>query len=192
MSRLDCRAPIELPALLAYWLGELDAASEGRAEQHLLGCAACSRRLEELAALADGVRALTREGAVHAVVSDVFVRRLVERGVRVREYRVPCNGSVNCTVAPEDEVVISRLEVPLGGIQRLDMVEIDPEGRGQARLEDVPFSVGSDGVAITQSVDRLRALPASTTRVRLLAVDERGERVIGEYTFNHTPHATRR
>jgi hypothetical protein len=188
MISTSFRAPIELPALLAYWLGELDAESEARTEGHLLGCAACSRRLEEVATLADGVRALTREGVVHAVVSDVFVRRLIERGVRVREYRVPRNGSVNCTVAPEDEVVISRLEAPLGGIQRLDMVEIGPEGRGQARLEDVPFSVTGDGVAITQSVDRLRAMPASTLRVRLLAVDERGERVIGEYTFNHTPH----
>jgi hypothetical protein len=192
MISTSCRAPIELPALLAYWLGELDAESEARTEEHLLGCAACSRRLEELATLADGVRALTREGVVHAVVSDVFVRRLIEHGVRVREYRVPRNGSVNCTVEPEDEVVISRLEAPLGGIQRLDMVEIGPEGRGQARLEDVPFSVTGDGVAIAQSVDRLRALPASTLRVRLLAVDERGERVIGEYMFNHTPRDTRR
>jgi hypothetical protein len=188
MISTSCRAPIELPALLAYWLGELDAASEARTEEHLLGCAACSRRLEELAALADGVRALTREGVVHAVVSDVFVRRLIERGVRVREYRVPCNGSVNCTVAPEDDVVIAWLEAPLGGITRLDVVAIDSEGHGQARLEDIPFSVDSDGVAITQPVDRLRALPASTARMRLLAVDERGERVIGEYTFHHTPH----
>lgn len=36
----------------------------------------------------------------------------------------------------------------------------------------------------------LRALPAATFRVRLLAVDERGERTLGDYTFNHTPCAS--
>jgi len=40
---------------------------------------------------------------------------LAERKVRLREYRVPRNGSVNCSVAPEDEMVIARLDVPLGG-----------------------------------------------------------------------------
>ncbi len=192
MSQSHCRSPIEWPALLAYWQGELDAASEARSEEHLLGCAACSRRLEAFAALADGVRTLTRAGAVHAVVSDAFVQRLRARGVRVREYRVPCNGSVNCTIAPQDEVMISRLEAPLSGIRRLDVMEIDSEGRRLARLEDVPFSTASVGVTLTQPVDWLRALPASSMRVRLLAVDAHGERVVGEYTFNHTPHGSRR
>jgi hypothetical protein len=33
----------------------------------------------------------------------------------------------------------------------------------------------------------LRKLPANTLRVQLLAVDEAGERPLGEYTFAHTP-----
>ncbi len=192
MSPSPCTAPIELGTLVAYWLGELDAESESRTEEHLLGCDACSKRLGELVALADGVRTLARAGGAHAVVTDAFVRRLIEQGVHVREYRVPRNGSVNCTVAPEDDVVIARLEAPLGDVKRLDMVEIDFEGRGLARAEDIPFRAESDGVVVTPRIDQLRALPASTTRMRLLAVDARGERVIGEYTFNHTPYGTTR
>jgi hypothetical protein len=30
-------------------------------------------------------------------------------------------------------------------------------------------------------------LPATTLRVRLLAVENNGERTLGEYRFNHTP-----
>ena len=192
MNLSPCTAPIELVTLVAYWLGELEAESESRTEEHLLGCGACSKRLGELAALGGGVRALARAGEVRAVVTDAFVRRLIERGARVREYRVPRNGSVNCTVAPEDDVVIARLEAPLGDVKRLDMVEIDIEGCGQVRAEDIPFHAKSDGVVVAPRIDQLRALPVSTTRMRLLAVDARGERVIGEYTFNHTPYGTAR
>jgi hypothetical protein len=123
------------------------------------------------------------------VVDDAFVRRLVEQGVRVREYRLPHNGSVDCTVTPDDDVVVARLEAPLGGVARLDMVEMDADGKGRTRLQDIPFRADSGGVVVVSRTDELRALPASTTRMRLLAVDATGERVIGEYIFRHTPHA---
>jgi len=184
-----CKSSLEQGVLLAYWLGELSETDEARTEEHLLGCAACSERLGELIALRNGVRTLARAGGVRAIVNDAFVRRLVEQGVRVREYRVPHNGSVNCTVTPEDDIVFTRLDAPLGGVARLDMVEMDSQGKRRARHEDVPFQTGSGGVVFIPRIDELRALPATTMRVRLLAVDEAGERVIGEYTFNHTPHA---
>jgi hypothetical protein len=171
--------------LSEYWLDELDAASEARVEEHLLGCDACSRELEELAALATGIRQLVRQGAVHTVVSNAFVRRLAAQGLRVREYNVPHNGSVNCTVAPEDDVVVAHLQAPLQGIERLDLVE----GEAQERLYDIPFNVEHDEVVVTPRVEELRKLPASTHRMRLVAVDASGERVIGEYTFNHTPYS---
>jgi len=34
---------------------------------------------------------------------------------------------------------------------------------------------------------RLKQAPAFVQRIRLLAVDESGERAIGDYTFVHTP-----
>ena len=171
--------------LSKYWLAELDAATEARVEEHLLGCGECSRELEELAALAAGMRQLVREGAVHTVVPNAFVRRLAEQGLRVREYNVPHNGSVNCTVAPEDDVVVARLQAPLQGIERLDLVE----GEARERLYDIPFNAEHGEVVVTPRVEELRKLPVSTHHMRLVAVDASGERVIGEYTFNHTPYS---
>jgi len=186
----SCPSPLEFDTLLTYWLGELDEAAEARAEEHLFGCASCGGRLDELVALARETRQLTHAGAVRAVVNDDFARRLVERGALVREYRVPHNGSVNCTVAPEDDIVIARLEAPLRGVARLDLVELDSAGKRLTRVEDIPFRAGNHGVVIIPRIGDMRALPATTMRMRLLAVDEAGERVIGEYTFNHTPHDT--
>ncbi len=190
MTTAACRSPLEWPMLIAYWLGELDPDTESRIEQHYLGCAECSRRVEELNALAEGVRAVARSSGVTAVVNEPFVRRLTERGLNVREYRVPRNGSVNCTIAPEDDFVVARLEAPLAGVTRLDLVNIGADGKTEMRLEDIPFVAESGGVVVSTSVITLRALPATTLRMRLLAVDSNGERALGDYTFHHTPQTT--
>lgn len=191
MTIPSCKSPLEWRTLLAYWLGELDSESEASTEEHYLGCAMCSRRLEQLIALVQGVRAVTRQSGVDVVIDDEFVRRLSADGLHVREYQVPRNGSVNCTVTPEDDFVVARLEAPLDEVQRIDMVHMVGDGASEMRQEDVPFSAESGCVVFSTRIESLRALPAVTLRVRLLAVDDSGERTLGEYTFNHTPHTSR-
>lgn len=186
MSTAACRAPLDWPSLIAYWLGELDPDTEARIEEHYLGCAECSARLDELSALAEGVRAVARASGVSAVVNEPFVRRLTEHGLHVREYRVPRNGSVNCTISPEDDFVVARLEAPLAGVTRLDLVNFYADA--EFRQADIPFVAESGSVVVSTSVSLLRTLPATTIRMRLVAFADDGERTIGEYTFHHTPH----
>lgn len=190
MTGSTCHTPIEFSALIEYWLGELDEATEGRIDEHLLGCGECSERLGQLVALAGGIRAAFRQGTVRAFVTEAFVQRLAELGVRMREYRVPRNGSVNCTVAPEDELLVARLEAPLAGVSRLDAISHLADAPAEV-FHDIPFDAASGEVVIAPKIARLRAMPSHQHRVRLVAVDARGERVIGDYTFNHTPFAPR-
>ena len=187
MSAAFCPSPLAWDTLLAYWLGELGAEAQAHTEEHYLGCAGCSRRLAQLAALAQGVRQLVRQGGVNMGIDEPFVQRLAEDGLQVREYRVPRNGSVNCTVAPEDDIVVARLGAPLDEVRRVDLVTVSDDGRESMRQQDIPFVARSGGVLFSPGIDQLRALPATTLRMRLLAVDEGGERTLGEYTFHHTP-----
>ena len=192
MSRPACALPLTTEALVAYWLGESDAAEEARIDEHLLACTRCSEELAELVAVGAAVRDVARSGAVHVVLTEPAVRRMLERGMRVREYRVPHNGAVSCTVTPDDDIVVSRLAAPLQGVKRLDL-EQHFEGHADTRLEDVPFDAATDSVVVASHMPALRALRASSNRMRLVAVDEAGqERVIGEYTFNHTPFGEQR
>jgi hypothetical protein len=55
----------------------------------------------------------------------------------------------------------------LQGIERLDLVE----GEARERLYDIPFNVEHGEVVVTPRVEDLRKLPASTHRMRLVAVD---------------------
>jgi hypothetical protein len=187
MSRAICAAPVPLPVLVDYWLGDLDAAREDEVERHLFGCGDCCATLERFVDLAGGVRALVRKGAIAAVVTPRFVQTLARTGLRLREYRVPPHGSVHCTVAPDDDVLVSRLQAPLAGVQRLDLVAREPEGTGPLRLRDIPYSAAAGEVVIVPRIDRIRALHESTSTLQLIAVDDGHERVIGEYRFVHTP-----
>jgi hypothetical protein len=187
MIRSGCASPIPRAALLEYWLGELDEAREAQLDEHLLGCGRCSEALQELVVLADAVRAAVRGGAVNAVLTDGFVKRLAAEGLRLREYRTPHNGSVYCTVAPDDDLLITRLDAPLAGVERLDLERLGEEGAVLERLRDVPFDAAAGEVVFASRMQRIRALPATTVRMRLLAVESAGERLVGEYTFHHSP-----
>ncbi len=188
MSRPSCTMPPPLSELLDYWLGEFDLASEARLEEHLFGCAECSARLERLVQLADAVKHEAREGHLHSVVTAPFIRRLREAGVRVREYRLAPGGSVNCTVTPEDDLVVAHLQAPLENVRRLDLVLDEGFGGARRRLENVAFDPMADTVVLAPSVTELRRLGVTTQRVELVAVDDAAERVIGTYTFNHSPY----
>jgi hypothetical protein len=190
VTRPSCASPIPLVTLLEYWLGELDEAREGRLEEHLLGCGHCSAALRSLVDLAGEVRAAVRAGAVHTILTDGFVQRLAAEGLRLREYRAPHNGSVYCTVAPDDDLLITRLEAPLAGVERLDVERLGGEGAVLERLRDVPFDAGAGEVIFTPRMESIRELPASTVRYRLLAIAPSGERLVGEYAFHHTPYRT--
>lgn len=188
MSTASCATPTPMAILEAYWLGELDGARESELEEHLFGCARCSSRVRELVQLADGIRSATREGRLHGVVSAPFIRDLQEAGVRVREYSVHPGASVLCTVSPEDDLVIAHLHAPLQNVRRLDVVVHDVTAGRSWRLEDVAFDSTTDQLVMLPNVAELRKLTFATQEVRLYAVEDTTERVIAEYTFNHSPH----
>ena len=185
MTTTSCRAPVGDDALVAYWLGELDERAEASLESHLLACGDCSERLAGIVALADGLRRSVDEGAVRMFVTSAFVKDAARRGMRIREYRVPCNGSVHCSVAPEDDLLVARLEAPLAGVERVDAITYIDEAQVEV-FRDIPFDAASGEVVSVPKLAHVRTLPSHVRRVRLLSVDNNGERVIGDYTFNHT------
>ena len=179
-----CPRPLPLGVLVDYWFDELPPDQESLIEQHLLACGSCSERLQQLAALSAGTRQVVTSGECGAVLTGTFVARLKAAGLRVREYPVSSGGSVACTIAPEDDLVVSRLRASLGGIERLDLVLQGPAPHG-ARLQDVPFNSQAGEVIFAPSAAYLRTLDTLTQRLQLIAVAESGERLVGEYTFNH-------
>jgi len=188
MNEPVCIRALPTSALLAYWMGE-HVAEEAATEEHLMGCAHCSARLETLVRLGRGIRRATRAGNFHGVLSAPFVEALRRDGLRVREYRVPRNGSVACTVTPDDDLVVSYLGAPLHDVQQLDLVFEDLVAGHAVRMTDVAFDPAADEVVLASNIAAVRAFDSGPRRARLIAVQDGVERELGSYTFEHTRHA---
>lgn len=182
----DCPRPLEPATLVDYWFGDAASAEEVLVEEHLIECDGCGGRLRALLALGQGVRRAAHAGMVHVVVTPAFLETAAREGLRAREYRVTPGGSVACTVTPEDDLLITRLMADLTGVARLDLVTIS-EGGPDQRLEDVPVPAGARELLVAQPMPAMRALGPTVVRMRLLAQERGGERLLGEYTFAHTP-----
>jgi hypothetical protein len=184
MTRVSCPAPVQ--DLLAYWLAELDTPQELAMDEHLFACATCSERLSALVELGAAIRCETLRGGFGFVASEALIHRMKEAGLTMREYDVRPGGSVSCTITPEDDFVVSNLHASLKGVDRLDVI-IDDGSGGTHRIADVAFDPEADHLAVVPSAAYLRTLGHVRQRMHLVAMDGDDERVIGDYTFDHSP-----
>ena len=184
---MSCANPIDSAILADYWLAALSTSAEAAVEEHLFECDECGARLREVIALAGAVRELAQQGSLTMIVSDSFVQHVREQGLRVREYAPPRGGGVECTVGAEDDFLIGRLAADLSGARRVDLSLCDAQHVERVRLADIPFRREAPGVSFQQSITYAKASASDTMVARLLALDDAGaERLLGEYTFNHT------
>ncbi len=184
---MSCPNPIDAAVLADYWLAALPGPEEEAIEEHLLMCDPCGARLREVRALAEGVRDLAREGSLRMIVSDAFLKRAAEEGLRIRQYTPPPGGNIQCTVTAEDDLLVGRLTANFSGARRVDLCICDERGVEQLRMSDIPVPAGAGSVAYHESITHAKTLPDNKMIARLVTVDEAGaERLLAEYTFNHT------
>lgn len=184
---MKCTNPIDAAVLADYWLAKLPPPEQDALEDHLFSCDECGARLREVVALADGIRVVARQGDLLTTVSDAFLKRLAEEGLRVREYTPPRGGSVECTVSADDDFLIGRLTADLSMAKQLDLSICNRHGIQQFRLADIPFHPESGSVALQQPINYAKAAPSEVMIARLVTFDDAGaERLLGEYTFIHT------
>ncbi len=185
MNRQRYDSTVAMPTLVDYWLGDLDAADEARMEYTLMGC------IDDVQWVADhaaGIRMLVERGAMRAVVSETFLARAAARGLKVREYVAPYRGgTIACTVAPDDDLLVVRLEAPLAGVRQLDLLMLDNHGGGLERARAIPFETASGSVLLASRAVDVRGRPTTTCCMQLLAVNGNGERRVGDYALHYRP-----
>ena len=185
-SVTGCLSSIPLPTLVDYWFGDLPAAEAEPVEEHLFACSGCGEVLRAVVAMGDGIRRLAHRGAVSMVVTPSFLEAATRAGLRAREYVVPPGGRVACTVTMQDDLLFGRMRADFTGVSRLDLL-VRVEGQPEARIEDLPISPEAEELIVAQSMPAARALGHTVFHFRLIAREGAGERVLGDYTFAHTP-----
>jgi hypothetical protein len=75
----------------------------------------------------------------------------------------------------------------LSEAKRIDLCLCDEHGVEQFRLPDIPVDPEAGSVIYQESITFAKTLPTTTLIARLVGLDENDdERLLGEYTFNHT------
>jgi len=147
-----------------------------------------ARDLAERAGWPDGLRVEEEPGdGIGRRRVDTFLQRAAEQGLRIREYTVPAGGSVQCTVAADDNLLIGRLAANLSAANRVDLSFCDVRGVERLRMSDIPVHAGAGSVVLQYPITYAKAAPSETQVARLVTYDDAGaERLLGEYTFHHT------
>ena len=125
MTSPQCAKPIAFEALVAYWLGVLPVGAAAPIEKHIFGSAL--------------IRVVVRNGGVGAVITQPFLEHMKSEGMRIREYRLAPGERVACTIRADDDAVVSRMQVALAGVKRVDALHSLDLGDGhlqQWRLQD--------------------------------------------------------
>ncbi len=184
---MTCGTPLAPEALLDYWTGDLIGASARVVEEHVFACPSCAERLSALEALADGVRKLAAAGTLRGVVPPALVERLVAAGLRVRTYVLRAGATVPCGAAADDDLLVARIPVDLGGVERVDLLLCDEAWNERERHADVPVDRRAGEVVMAERVDVARSGAPYVLRLRLVAVAEGAERALGAYALDHDP-----
>jgi hypothetical protein len=186
-SNARCSHPIEPAVLLDYWMHNVDSATADSVEEHLFACDDCGDRLRQIEALIEALRALARSGAVKVVVDSRYSQRALDAGRKVREYAPPPGGSVQCTVSADDDFLLGRLAADLSQAEQVDVAFCTTTGVELQRMVDVPFDARAGAIVYQESITFAKGAPSNTLLVRVLAIEPQGgERLIGDFTFNHT------
>jgi hypothetical protein len=170
---------IPVDRLVASAFGELSGDADLAVEEHVLSCSRCAARYESLLRLGPAIADLVRQGGVTMPASPALVERLEAERLITRRYTLESGKPVPCSVGPDDIYALSTYSVDPLGVSRIDLI------RGGERVPDVPFDAAGRVYLVT-SADALRKLPTMRLQLRLLAVDDAGERILGDYVLEHT------
>lgn len=140
-----CASPVSFDTLALYWAGELAPADADAVEEHVMGCAECTRASARVAAITEAVRQLIPPFVNHAKVDE-----LRARGLRIEENAIPPGVETPVRFAATLDLLIHRLSgLDLADAERVEVVVRDDEsGNVMLHSADVPFDAASGEILI--------------------------------------------
>lgn len=189
--------------LVDYWAGDLPAGDEALVEEHAFECDACSRRMNSVGQLADGVlRTVGRRGGFAVTATQAMVEQLERDGLVTHHYRAKLGDVVACHVRAEDDLLVTTIEADLSSVERLRYTLLGDSRQMLFQMDDVPVDratgllVFADPAELMRSTyfeDAIRGGPRPPGVVgevlgivlRLSSLEDGGERLLGEVVLRH-------
>jgi hypothetical protein len=174
---------IAVDTLVALVCGDLEGDELDAVEAHVLGCTACTERVDALYATAAGVWRLVRAGSVRAVITDATATQLRAQGVPMREYRLAPGQVVPCGIGADERYALTGYQLPQPVPERVDVLFPGTPHR----QTDVPVDRVAGMLWTIDRGDFIRAQPSQRYSLRLVGVAADGtETPLADYTLDHT------
>lgn len=180
-----CATPIADETMVDYWSGGLPLQQAEALEEHVFSCAACAARLEAVAAMADGITSLARQGRFSGIISRGTLNRLQRDGVRVRVYSLSPGDVVPCAVFADDDLVVTSLRGNFVGVDAVTVSVIGSAPLSDMVFEDVPVAATEGELLWAAPGSLIRQMPTSRVTLIVTAGRANGPR-ISEYVLDHT------
>jgi len=133
---VSCATPIAADTLVSYWVGDLAPDDEAAVEEHLMGCAACTRESARVAAVTETIR-----GLLPPILSRDTVELLRAKGLRIDERPTTPGGRTEVHFPRDLDLLVLRLGgLDLSRAARVD-VTVRPVGQSAAlvQVDGAPF-----------------------------------------------------
>lgn len=190
MRSPEAGCPFAVETMLEYVVGELAEESANRLEEHVFDCVACANELDWLGRIAELVRQAVGEAEVGFVGSDELVRRMVERGLTAREYRLLEGRPVPCTAGPEDLVVV-RIAARFAGLADLgvegQVLDLDRAETASLPRREVVVDRDAGEIILVFPGRVVRSYPRSRWTLRVVGASPTGRIELGPFVMDHTP-----
>jgi hypothetical protein len=176
---MSSRADIE-----DYLHGAMSAEDAGGFEDALFASADTSvaREVQSVLWLSDAIRVLRdHEASVSMTCVRADLDAFRARGGRMEAWTLEDGGRVRQPIAPDTQLVVGRLPLPLADVRRVDLEIADPDGPGRfPRVNDVEVDRAEDCVWVPCAA-RV-ALASQVTVFRLFAHHTDGRVTTHQYT----------
>jgi hypothetical protein len=182
--------PFGLEDLVDSHIGELPVDDSDALEEHVFECPLCAARLDDIERIAVAVRAAVLDGAIGANVTAAFLRRAVDDGLTLREYRIEPGQTVACSSGPEDLFVV-RLAGGSGEAEQLTarfvFHDLTTEDARTLPPREVLLDADRNEVVLIFPGAEVRSFPRSMWTITLDARVGDRPATFGPYVMDHTP-----
>lgn len=174
------QAPPTLETIAAWCLGELDAASAERFEEHYFGCDSCFERARRMQNLIEQLRASLPP------VLTADRRRALEGSQPVRAVRVAAGARATLHMSPTAPLGLWVMQAPLEQVTRVDFEARSREGSLMFALSDVPFDAQRGEVVLACQLHYRVVLGRDQEmHVRLTGTSPSGRHALADYILDH-------
>ncbi len=170
-------------SLLDDYLRGADVPAEYEEDLFARALAGAAPELAFREGLGQTLRTMQARGTLDVWATKHQVERLLASGHRVRSFELDVRNPSMPDLTGEFDLLVTRIPLPLEGVDRLDAEVFSPDGRLLKRLPDIPFDASEGAVYVVCEAELARTSASVRSVTKVFAREPAGPRLLLEFAL---------